>query len=110
MVNVILTCRGASFRSIVYASDSQPGVCVPPGVQTRHFGVREKIEWWEKAHMSKVLNINIEAMPVSLIIPLLFSLIIRLFICHNSVALVRERTIPTERPPPIGEVSANFCG
>ena len=28
----------------------------------------------------------------------------------NSVALVRERTIPTERPPPIGEVSANFCG
>jgi len=28
----------------------------------------------------------------------------------NSVALVRERTIPTERPPQVGEVSANFCG
>jgi hypothetical protein len=28
----------------------------------------------------------------------------------NSVALVRERTIPTERPPPVGEVSANVCG
>ena len=28
--------------------------------------------------------------------------------CKNSVALVRERTIPTERPPPVGEVSANF--
>jgi hypothetical protein len=28
----------------------------------------------------------------------------------NSVDLVRERTIPTERPPPVGEVSANFCG
>ena len=28
----------------------------------------------------------------------------------NSVALARERTIPTERPPPVGEVSANFCG
>jgi len=27
-----------------------------------------------------------------------------------SVALVRERTIPTEQPPPVGEVSANFCG
>ena len=27
-----------------------------------------------------------------------------------SVALVRERTTPTERPPPVGEVSANFCG
>jgi hypothetical protein len=29
---------------------------------------------------------------------------------NNSVALVRERTIPTERPPLVGEVSANFCG
>jgi len=29
---------------------------------------------------------------------------------YNSVVLIRERTIPTERPPPLGEVSANFCG
>jgi hypothetical protein len=28
----------------------------------------------------------------------------------NSMALVRERTIPTERPPLVDEVSANFCG
>jgi hypothetical protein len=28
----------------------------------------------------------------------------------NSVALARKRTIPTERPPYVGEVSANFCG
>jgi hypothetical protein len=28
----------------------------------------------------------------------------------NSMALVRERTIPTEWPPPVGEVSVNFCG
>jgi hypothetical protein len=28
----------------------------------------------------------------------------------NSVAVVRKRTIPTERPPLVGEVSANFCG
>jgi hypothetical protein len=28
----------------------------------------------------------------------------------NSVALVRKRTIPTERRPLVGEVSANFCG
>jgi hypothetical protein len=27
----------------------------------------------------------------------------------NSVASVCERTIPTEQPPFIGEVSANFC-
>ena len=29
---------------------------------------------------------------------------------YHSVGLVRERTIPTERPPPVGEVSAYFCG
>jgi len=28
----------------------------------------------------------------------------------NSMALVREQTIPIERPPPVDEVSANFCG
>jgi hypothetical protein len=28
----------------------------------------------------------------------------------NSVALVRKRTLPTEGPPPVGEVSANFRG
>ena len=33
-----------------------------------------------------------------------------LFKKKNSVALVREQTIPTERPLPVGEVSANFCG
>jgi hypothetical protein len=32
------------------------------------------------------------------------------FFHKSSVALVRERTIPTERPPFIGEVSANFFG
>jgi hypothetical protein len=28
----------------------------------------------------------------------------------NSVALVRKRTIPTERPPLVVEISANLCG
>jgi hypothetical protein len=28
----------------------------------------------------------------------------------NSVTWVRKRTTPTERPPLVGEVSANFCG
>jgi hypothetical protein len=27
----------------------------------------------------------------------------------KSVALVRERTIPTERPPLVAEVNADFC-
>jgi hypothetical protein len=29
---------------------------------------------------------------------------------NNSLALVRERTMPTERLPLVGEVSANFRG
>jgi hypothetical protein len=28
----------------------------------------------------------------------------------NSVACVRERTKPTERPLLVGEITANFCG
>jgi hypothetical protein len=31
-----------------------------------------------------------------------------LYLIINSVVLVRKRTIPTERPQPAGEVSANF--
>jgi len=31
-----------------------------------------------------------------------------IIIKKNSVALVRERTIPTEQLPPVGEVSANL--
>jgi hypothetical protein len=31
-------------------------------------------------------------------------------VSNNSVTSVRERTIPTERPPHVGAVSANFCG
>jgi hypothetical protein len=32
------------------------------------------------------------------------------YIRKTSVALFRERIMPTERPPLVGEVSANFCG
>jgi hypothetical protein len=32
------------------------------------------------------------------------------YIKKNSMVRVRERTIPTERPPLVGEVIANFCG
>jgi hypothetical protein len=27
----------------------------------------------------------------------------------NSVAVIRKRTMPTERPPLVGEVSVNLC-
>jgi hypothetical protein len=33
---------------------------------------------------------------------------VRLVCVHNSVVLVLKRTIPTERPQPVVEVSANF--
>jgi hypothetical protein len=36
--------------------------------------------------------------------------LIMIIIIINSVALVRKRTIPSERLPLVGEVSANFCG
>jgi hypothetical protein len=32
------------------------------------------------------------------------------YLLTYSVALVRNQTIPAERPPLVGEVSANFCG
>jgi hypothetical protein len=32
------------------------------------------------------------------------------FLTHNSIALVRERTIPTERLTLVGEFSTNFYG
>jgi hypothetical protein len=32
------------------------------------------------------------------------------YLLTYSVALVCKRTIPTERPPIVGEVSASFCG
>jgi hypothetical protein len=36
--------------------------------------------------------------------------LVRLTNKTNSVALARKRTMPTERPPFVGEVSARFCG
>jgi hypothetical protein len=37
-------------------------------------------------------------------------IIIIIIIKLSCVAWVHERTIPTERPPLVGEISANFCG
>jgi hypothetical protein len=38
------------------------------------------------------------------------SSVYKTYLLTNSVALVRKRTIPTERPPLVGDVSANICG
>jgi hypothetical protein len=40
---------------------------------------------------------------------LIIIIIIVIIIIIISVALIRERTIPTERPPLVGEVSTNFA-
>jgi hypothetical protein len=36
--------------------------------------------------------------------------VIPTYLLTYSMALVRKRTIPTERPPLVGELNANFCG
>jgi hypothetical protein len=38
-----------------------------------------------------------------------YGLVVSLPNLTNSVALVRDRTIPTERQTLVGEVSTNFC-
>ena len=64
-------------------------------------GTKVRIE--KKKNFQAELNAHLSAGMISSAIDLL---LLKL----NSVALVRTRTIPTERPPPVGEVSANFCG
>jgi hypothetical protein len=41
---------------------------------------------------------------------ILFVIYLLTYLVTHSMALVRKRTIPTDRPPLVGEVSANFCG
>jgi hypothetical protein len=39
-----------------------------------------------------------------------FTLVFLSIVPLNSMVLVRERTMPTEQPPLVGEVIANLCG
>jgi hypothetical protein len=73
--------------------------------ETVHINGRELVPKWGEYKKSNIAGrIGIEQ-------KISFLSLCRFFITKlNSVALVRERTIPTERPPPVGEVSANFCG
>jgi hypothetical protein len=56
------------------------------------------------------LNIsqNVAILVLLAILPSLFAVCVRIS-KNNYVVLVRERTIPTERPPLVGDVSAQFC-
>jgi hypothetical protein len=49
---------------------------------------------------------------VILMFMIVMALVILMFMMlnKNSMVSVRERTIPTERPPLVDEVIANFCG
>jgi len=68
---------------------------------------RGTVEVWLHAHKLLVLALDDGDWSVGEYCPLYP---LKLKTKLNSVALVRERTIRTERPPPVGEVSANFCG
>jgi hypothetical protein len=72
--------------------------------------VEEEEEEEEEEEVYSVVSCFVESLEIFLI----FSS--SLFSCSdykqkpNSVALVRKRTIPTERSSLVGEVSANFSG
>jgi hypothetical protein len=55
-------------------------------------------------------SLHVQSVESRTLTPLLISVLILSSYILNSMALVRERTIPTERPPPVGEVTANFYG
>jgi hypothetical protein len=48
--------------------------------------------------------------PPSLFGSLVLYTIVRILTKLNSMASFHERILPTERPPLVGDVSANFCG
>jgi hypothetical protein len=48
-------------------------------------------------------------MPVA-VVPVIIDVGLVNYLLTYSVPLVRKRTILSERPPLVGEVSANFCG
>jgi hypothetical protein len=58
-----------------------------------------------------ICNLLTIILPIYLFVYLPYIFIsIKTFVLRNSAALVREWTIPTERPPLVGEVNANFSG
>jgi len=105
----------------------QVTVCRPVATKDRaqpHFspcGLCGGQSWNSEVFLSEYFGLSLSALfrhcsVIKRLSPMLYKLgnLQRLQITNkqttNSVALVRTRTIPTERPPPVGEVSANFCG
>ena len=94
---------------------SKPAYCCSLGSQFEHSSVWKLADVlqplvWRFLFAPYILLSSLFARVVSLYYSFLIGDIPLCCCKKNSVALVRERTIPTERPPPVGEVSANFCG
>ena len=94
------------FKILIHRNFGAP--CSPqPGVAA-HFTSSQLRPWPYTDPHSLILFVVFMIIPCLNVINLYINQILHSKL--NSVALVRERTIPTERPPPVGEVSANFCG
>jgi hypothetical protein len=82
--------------------------------QSFYYGTYQQFNKCEELEEDFIIGSYFDTFFNSQKIELLPQAILPEFLIHsrriNSMALVRERTIPTERPPPVGEVSANFCG
>jgi hypothetical protein len=68
------------------------------------------VEGRRKFLFSLLLAINISGVKISMVLIAPYTLFAMLELKLKSVALVRKQTIPNERSPLVGEVSANFCG
>jgi hypothetical protein len=64
-------------------------------------------DWTEGINVTNV-TYSISVIPLIGLQPLILTVYSKKKL--NSVAVVRKRTIPTELPPLVGEVSAKFCG
>jgi len=111
---------GKKRNELHFSALSNPRHAAVSSQPARQSAGSEFDEMWTREQVLSALHIRLEdygkGNPCSLAVTFvgkqrkpLNTVNIHIYI-YNSVALVLTRTIPTERPPPVGEVSANFCG
>jgi hypothetical protein len=75
-----------------------------------------KLKWvkvrggWGKWHNEELHCLRFSSDIITIFPAYLSGFVIGRYKQTNSVVLVRKRNITTERPPPVGEVTANFRG
>jgi hypothetical protein len=94
---------------------SHPHVLDMPNLISSMFGECTTYEVPRYAVFSGVLLRRLPQVKRHHVLNLRSTLNVRKHVSHpyrkrNAGALVRQRTLPTERPPLVGEVSANFSG